>query len=181
MSKQRWGAAMDQYAPTAGTDQDPRPSRLKRPWIRFLLTSLPAIVLISLWLINRPVAMSDQRALAITLNERRSDGLTYRTFVEQRFRRQRCVGKDPGTIDFSVWRTEGTYEFIRIVALAPDSGKRCSDPSATIAGIPLARSWDDADYPDYRGRLGKVLPSSKGMDDDAEPAWLVDFRNGAQP
>lgn len=146
----------------------------------------PLLIFMLVWFVvipflNRPVSMSDEKALELTMKETRADGLTYRAFVETRFRKERCQGKDPGPIDFRVVRTEGIYEFISIQAAAWDSDGRCPEPFAMIAGIPLARSWDTSDYPMYRGRLGKVTPASTGRDKSAEPRWLEDFRNGRQP
>ena len=160
-------------------EQPVRP-RSKWRWIP-VIALLPAVVLFRLHPWDRPVKMTDARALALTMDVKRPDGLTYRGFVEARFRKARCGGQDPGRLTFSVMRTGGTYEFIRIVAGAWDSDGRCSRASAVIAGIPLARSWDAADYPDYRGHLGEVFAADEGMDNRAEPTWLMEFRHGDQP
>lgn len=166
--------------PSDVVDQQVVPSRRMWRWLPLVMVlAVAALFRLHPW--DRPVSMSDSKALAISLDVKRSDGLSYRAFVERRFRKARCDGRDPGPIRFRVNRTGGTYEFIRIEANAWDSDQRCAHPFAVVAGIPLARAWDSADYPDYRAHLGQVFPADTGMDLRAEPTWLADFRNGAQP
>lgn len=149
---------------------------------RSLVVLVPLVIVTTVLMFVRfragqDAQISDGRARQIVLDESRSDGLTFRNFVERRFARQFCDGGSIGSVEYAVSRMMGAQpnETILIDMEVRDPDLRCRETVATISAIKAGRSYRNDD--DYR----VAIPPEKWMDSSAQPDWLPAFRRGDDP